>query len=227
MPGIRVDRLLASTAIALLLALPATGTFAGSENSPDPSAAPRQNAQASAQAGDISRPTTSEPAQQATNDTAAGTTKPADVAAAASASADRPAGEAKPETKPEAKPETKPAATDAAQADQPAKSAEDKAADSKPADPNPVYAKLDAKPDAKPGDSAPAAANAPAVAAPEAQAPAATAAAPAAAGPDAAISEQLHEFGNGKFDRIVGSKKDRGQIEAFYSSRNYAPMWIT
>ena len=86
---------------------------------------------------------------------------------------------------------------------------------------------MDAKVDTKPGDAAPAAANAPAAAAPEAQHPAATAAAPAAVGPDAAISEQLHEFSNGKFDRIVGSKKDRGQIGAFYSSRNYAPLWIT
>src|SRR5262249_7877770 len=52
------------------------------------------------------------------------------------------------------------------------------------------------------------------------------AAAPAA-GPDAAISEQLRELGNDKFDRIIGSKKDRTQIEAFYSSHNYAPLWIT
>jgi L,D-transpeptidase YcbB len=216
MPGIRVDRLLASTAIALLLALPTTGTFAGSENNPDPNAAPHQDAQAS----DTSRPAVSEPAQKASNDAATGTTKPADVAAPATNLADKPGGEAKPEAKPDAKP----AATDAAQTDQPVKSVEDKAADSKPAEPKPV----DAKVDTKPGDAAPAsAANAPAAAAPEAQSPAATAAAPAAAGPDAAISEQLHELGNGKFDRIVGSKKDRTQIEAFYSSRNYAPLWIT
>src|SRR5438045_2072845 len=173
MPGIRVDRLLASTAIALLLALPTTGTFAGSENNPDPNAAPRQDAQA----GDTSRPAASELAQKASDDAAAGTTKPADVAAPATNLADKPGGEAKPEAKP--------AATDAAQADQPA---EPKPVDAK------VDAKMDAKVDTKPGDAAPAAANAPAAAAPEAQPPAATAAAPAAVGPDAAISEQLHEF---------------------------------
>jgi hypothetical protein len=39
MPGIRVDRLLASTAIALLLALTGTGSFAGSENGPATDAA--------------------------------------------------------------------------------------------------------------------------------------------------------------------------------------------
>jgi murein L,D-transpeptidase YcbB/YkuD len=210
MLGIRVDRLLASTAIALLLAIPATGTFAGSENNADASAAPRQETPADT----ASQPTASEPAQKASNDAAAGAPKPADAATPASNSADKPAGEAKPA-----------AATDATQPDQPAKSAADsKSGDSKPADAKP----LDAK--AKPGDAAPATtANAPA--APDAQPPAVTATAPAATpavlGPDAVISEQLHELGNGKFDRILGSKKDRTQIEAFYSGRNYAPLWIT
>ena len=32
---------------------------------------------------------------------------------------------------------------------------------------------------------------------------------------------------SGKFDRIVGSKKDRATIDAFYSGRDYAPLWIT
>jgi L,D-transpeptidase YcbB len=44
---------------------------------------------------------------------------------------------------------------------------------------------------------------------------------------DAAITEQLRELANGKFDRIVGGKKERPAIEAFYSARNYAPLWIT
>ena len=51
-------------------------------------------------------------------------------------------------------------------------------------------------------------------------------AAPALPGPDAAIAELLRELPNGKFDRFIGGKKDRTQIEAFYSSRNYAPLWI-
>ena len=30
----------------------------------------------------------------------------------------------------------------------------------------------------------------------------------------------------GKFDRILGSRKDRGAVEAFYGSREFAPLWI-
>ncbi len=49
----------------------------------------------------------------------------------------------------------------------------------------------------------------------------------AALDPDAPITEQLHNLANGKFDPIVGSTKERESIEAFYASRNYAPLWIT
>jgi L,D-transpeptidase YcbB len=45
--------------------------------------------------------------------------------------------------------------------------------------------------------------------------------------PDAPITEQLHNLANGKFDPIVGSAKERESIDAFYASRNYAPLWIT
>jgi murein L,D-transpeptidase YcbB/YkuD len=44
---------------------------------------------------------------------------------------------------------------------------------------------------------------------------------------DAPITEQLHNLANGKFDRIIGSTKERESIDAFYASRNYAPLWIT
>jgi murein L,D-transpeptidase YcbB/YkuD len=44
---------------------------------------------------------------------------------------------------------------------------------------------------------------------------------------DAAIAEQLRELSHGKFDHIIGSKKDGGAIDAFYSKRNYAPVWLT
>ena len=57
--------------------------------------------------------------------------------------------------------------------------------------------------------------------------PQAAAPPPAASGPDAAIAEQLHDLANGKFDGIIGGKKDRTTIDAFYSGRGYAPMWIT
>ena len=186
MPGIRVDRLLASTAIALLLALPAAGTFAGSENNPagNASTAPRQQAQA----GNANQPAASEPAQKASNDAPAVTTKPQDAAAPANNSTEKPAAEAKPA-----------APADTAQPSEPAKSA----AETKPAETKPG--------EAKPSDTA---------------VTGTPAAAPVAAGPDAAIAEQLRELGNGKFDRIIGSEKDRTPIEAFYSSRNYAPLWI-
>ena len=50
---------------------------------------------------------------------------------------------------------------------------------------------------------------------------------PAAATIDAPIIEQLHNLANGKFDRIIGSTKERTSIDAFYSGRSYAPLWLT
>jgi murein L,D-transpeptidase YcbB/YkuD len=44
---------------------------------------------------------------------------------------------------------------------------------------------------------------------------------------DAPIAEQLRNLANGKFDRIIGNKKEKPSIEAFYAARNYAPLWIT
>jgi murein L,D-transpeptidase YcbB/YkuD len=41
------------------------------------------------------------------------------------------------------------------------------------------------------------------------------------------IAEQLRNLANGKFDRIIGNKKERASIEAFYTGRNFAPLWIT
>jgi murein L,D-transpeptidase YcbB/YkuD len=228
MPGFRVDRLLASTAIALLLALPATGSFAGSENGPttDASTAPRQESQAD----NATQPAASESAQKASNDAPTASAKPQESAAPGNNSAEKPADEAKPAAASDTSPaavgqttqsiggEAKPAAsTDIVRPGEPAKSAaEDKSAGIKPAETKPA--------DGKPNDAV--VTSAPVTAAPEA-APPATAAAPVAAGPDTVIAEQLRELGNGKFDRIIGSKKDRTPIEAFYSSRNYAPLWIT
>jgi L,D-transpeptidase YcbB len=37
----------------------------------------------------------------------------------------------------------------------------------------------------------------------------------------------LRGLANGKFDRIIGSTKERAAIDAFYSGRNYTPLWIT
>jgi murein L,D-transpeptidase YcbB/YkuD len=41
------------------------------------------------------------------------------------------------------------------------------------------------------------------------------------------IAEQLRNLANGRFDRIIGNKKERASIEAFYVGRNFAPLWIT
>ena len=41
------------------------------------------------------------------------------------------------------------------------------------------------------------------------------------------IVEQLSELASGKFDRLVGDKEKRAALDAFYSKRNYAPVWIT
>ena len=90
--------------------------------------------------------------------------------------------------------------------------------------------------------AAPAAAEAPAATG-KSEAPATATAAPPAATPsdsaatatasstvvnaDTAIADQLRELANGKFDGIAGGKKERAAIDAFYSARNYAPLWIT
>src|SRR5271156_2025578 len=41
------------------------------------------------------------------------------------------------------------------------------------------------------------------------------------------IADHLHEMANGKFDRVLGGAKERAGFEAFYSGRNFAPLWIT
>ena len=63
--------------------------------------------------------------------------------------------------------------------------------------------------------------------APATPAPAAAPAAPALSAADAAVVDQLRNLSSGKYDRIVGNKKDRTIVDAFYSGRDYAPLWIT
>jgi murein L,D-transpeptidase YcbB/YkuD len=76
------------------------------------------------------------------------------------------------------------------------------------------------------GNAAPAPAAASETPAPAAAATPAPAANPLSAA-DAAIADQLHGLASGKFDKVIGSKKDRTVIDAFYSGRDYAPLWIT
>jgi len=44
---------------------------------------------------------------------------------------------------------------------------------------------------------------------------------------DQQIAEQLQQLTSGKFDRIVGGKTARESLQAFYSGRSYAPIWLT
>ena len=55
----------------------------------------------------------------------------------------------------------------------------------------------------------------------------AAAAANASADPDAVIARQLHGLANGKFDNVLGNADVRATVDAFYSGRNYAPIWLT
>src|SRR5262249_22960266 len=44
---------------------------------------------------------------------------------------------------------------------------------------------------------------------------------------DAGIADKLREMmAAGKFDRILGSKKERAPVEAFYTGREFAPLWV-
>jgi murein L,D-transpeptidase YcbB/YkuD len=80
-------------------------------------------------------------------------------------------------------------------------------------------------------DSAPAATNSvPAREASDALASSVASAAkpePAVPQGDAAVADKLREMTGGKFDRILGGKRDRGAIEPFYADRNFAPLWIS
>jgi murein L,D-transpeptidase YcbB/YkuD len=45
---------------------------------------------------------------------------------------------------------------------------------------------------------------------------------------NAATVEKLRDnLTGGKFDRLLGSKKERSSVEAFYASRDFAPLWTT
>jgi len=195
MSGVRLERLLASTAVVVLLSGAPLGASA------EPKAGASVEAVTPAPEGAaVAPPAASEPGQPAAKPT-------------------EPAGDATP---PAAKPQ---AASDQPPATQPDQSSNQPAAASAaPATAAPATEQSVAPAAAEPqpaaaigGDEVPAVA----VGAPPAATPNAVADA------NAAISEQLHDLANGKFDRIIGGKKERAAIDAFYSGRNYAPLWIT
>jgi L,D-transpeptidase YcbB len=123
------------------------------------------------------------------------------------------------------------AAPDTTNAATPAPADADKAATPQPLDSPNLPATTGSTPPPT-AETTPAAAAAPATTAEPtttASAPAAPAAAatPALSAADAAVVDQLRNLSSGKYDRIVGNKKDRTIVDAFYSGRDYAPLWIT
>ena len=98
--------------------------------------------------------------------------------------------------------------------------------------PNPAAAAPEATP-AQTGSVTPVPEAAPAqtgaaAAEPAAAPPPAANASPASTLPaaDQAVADQLRTLSSGKFDRLLGGKSERTAVEAFYSGRSYAPLWI-
>ncbi len=171
MPGVRINQLLASTAVVLLLAGAPAVTLAGPSDTAT---------NATAAAPDTTNAAAPTPADADKTPAAVATPQPLD-------SPDLPATTG---STPPATAETTPAPAAAAA---PATTAEPTTTASAPAAP----------------------------------APAAAPAAPALSTADAAVVDQLRNLSSGKYDRIVGNKKDRTIVDAFYSGRDYAPLWIT
>jgi L,D-transpeptidase YcbB len=239
MSGIRVDRFLASTAIALLLSLTSGGTFAdpasssGNEAATAARAPEATNASPAAESDKATAPAMTESAQKPQSEPAA--TESTETTGTVTTTTSAPT----PEAKPDSKPATPDAAATAGSATISPIGTESGSTEAKPAEAKPAEAAPapgvgtagadETKPtspaaEAKPADASPGtAASAPAAGAP------ASAPTPAAAitGPDGAIADELRNLSNGKFDQIIGDKKDRAQIDAFYASRYYAPLWLT
>ena len=148
------------------------------------------------------------------------TSSVSDQPAAATDTAADPAMQATPVSAADAIPSEPPPANAAEPAEQPATAAEQPAlpkvpstAETSPASPKP--------PAASGGDEVPTpAANA------SPNEPAGTAATTVADG-NTTITEKLRDLATGKFDRMLGGKKERATIEAYYASRDYAPLWLT
>src|SRR5579871_3323519 len=211
MAGIRAKRfhhLFASTAVLLCVTAAADGALA------DPT-----------DAATVDSAATAGPASDATT--------PATTLAAPAASAQKPHSGDNP----------MPAAAPAAAAPAPAESTPAASPTATAATPLATPEPASATAPASNASTAPAAAVPPAATPAAGPAPAATANAPAAPAPTAAtsappagpslsaadqpIADALHNLASGKFDQIIGDKKNRAQIDAFYSGRNYAPLWIT
>ena len=280
MPGVRIDRFLASTAIVLLLAgtagiasaepkfgstteaAPAAASTPSASES-NPSAKPAEPSNAAPAPSPAAKPQAS--AGQSAAETVVAIIRPDDMNEQAAA----PARET-PEEKTEQPAASPPAEAPAEPADQPAATvtpsqpaeAQPAEAPAEPAD-QPAATATPSQPAEAPPAEAPAAAAAPAEPAPDPTAPTvteapaaapvtatgsddvptvgATAPAPAENAPtppatpapsavadaNTPVAEQLRELANGKFDRIVGGKKERPAFDAYYAAHGYAPLWIS
>ena len=45
--------------------------------------------------------------------------------------------------------------------------------------------------------------------------------------PALTVTDKLREIAAGRYDRILGGKKERVGVEAFYAARDFAPLWLT
>jgi L,D-transpeptidase YcbB len=236
MPGVRLNGFLASTAVALLLSVSGSALA-------DP-VAPPPGETAVTPAPDAAAPpaAAAQPDKSTAPDATGGGAQNADAvpAPAAAAPAPEPAAAAAPAEPQKSAEPAKEAATPnpgaAAPAPEPAPaqtgSAEPAAAAPAVAAPAPA-ANAAPTPEAVPaqtGNAEPAAAApAPAANATPANAQPAANAAPASTLPaaDQAVADQLRDLSSGKFDHVLGGKAERTAVEAFYSGRSYAPLWIT
>jgi L,D-transpeptidase YcbB len=236
MPGVRIDRFLASTAVVLLLSGAAGSALAepkfGSIADPAPAAAAPHSAIETGQPAAARPEPMNDPAPAAASKPETSAQK--SVVAIAKSSEDMagqalPAATAAPEEPAEQPAEAPPSAATPT----PSNPAEEPTATVTPpapaAPPAPAVTETPA-PTTPPvtatgGDEVPVVAPTPPAAAPGEPAAAPT---PSAVADDAnaPIAEQLRELANGKFDRVLGGKKDRASFEAFYAARNYAPLWF-
>ncbi|MFZ3354969.1 MAG: L,D-transpeptidase family protein [Xanthobacteraceae bacterium] len=207
MPGVRLNGFLASTAVALLLS--AGGALA---QSTPPAGAPTVTPPDAAKTAPVAA---SEPAKANATPSAEPWGSPAPAAAATptpTQAASPPAPAASPANAASAKPAEMPQTPTAASAP--------------PALPAAAATVPTTPPAAAAGTAAPSGTGT--AAAPAAAAPAVTAVAPPPA-PTITdqIAEQLRGLSSGKFDHILGGKPQRAAIEAFYSGRSFAPIWLT
>jgi L,D-transpeptidase YcbB len=203
MPAVRLNRFLASTALVALLS--AGGALA------EPNAGMSMDTAPAATAPDQAAAKPDDSGVQSA--TPAEATPPAQTSSAAEA----------PASKPPAASEGDEVPTTATVNNPPAAASTESSPASAPTTALPAAASTESSPVPAPATAAPAAASTE-----SSPAPASSAALPAAVpDTDAALTSQLHELANGKFDRIIGGKKERATFDAFYAGRDYAPLWIT